>query len=198
MAGNTSVFPSKDQAIVFLATDDLILSDYVMAIGNIVTPKNIIFASRLSKFPKSNFKLLVDEVVAKHETVTIKDKDVKLRRLLNPSRRIILSNVCPSIPHHIFENSIKALGYTMVSSMSFIKAGIDSDEYAHVLSFRRQIYVQPNDAIDIPSSLVFKYEDTNYRIFLNFDDVCYKCRLAGHFVNDCFCSFSGTIKLWYK
>mgnify|MGYP005984879977 CR=1 FL=1 len=39
--------------------------------------------------------------------------------------------------------------------------------------------------IELPSSLVLKYDNTNYRIFLTFDDVCFKCKLVGHYANDC-------------
>jgi hypothetical protein len=49
MASSTSAqFPTKEQAIVFNAIEGLKLDDYVVAIGNIVTPKNVLFASRIS------------------------------------------------------------------------------------------------------------------------------------------------------
>ncbi|KAJ3646453.1 hypothetical protein Zmor_024041 [Zophobas morio] len=69
--------------------------------------------------------------------------------------------------------------------MSFMKAATLREDYSHVLSFRRQIHVQPNETLDLPASMVLKHDNTNYRIFLNFDDVCFKCKLPGHFAQDC-------------
>jgi hypothetical protein len=40
-----TIFPGKEQAVVCNATDGLILQDYVRAIGSIVSPKNVLFAS---------------------------------------------------------------------------------------------------------------------------------------------------------
>ncbi|KAJ3643507.1 hypothetical protein Zmor_026214 [Zophobas morio] len=69
--------------------------------------------------------------------------------------------------------------------MSFLRAGIQSDQYAHVMSFRRQIHVQPDDKINVPEIMVLKYENTNYRIFLAFNDIYFKCKMTGHFASDC-------------
>ena len=49
MEGHTPIFPSKEQAVVLNATENLELMDYVKTIGNIVTPKNVLFASKISK-----------------------------------------------------------------------------------------------------------------------------------------------------
>lgn len=188
MAVNSTAFPAKEQAIILNATDDIKLIEYVVAVGNIVGPKNILFASRVSNGRICIYlssKSLVDEIVSNHPLIIVKDKEIGVRRLINPARRIILSNVCPSIPHKIFENQIKTLGYNTVSPMTFLRAGIGNDEYGHVLSFRRQIHIQPNDAIELPPSIVLKYENTNYRVFLSFDDVCFKCKTPGHFANEC-------------
>ena len=191
MTGDSLVFPTKEQAIVCNAIADLTLTDYVKAIGRIVSPKNVIYAFKLSKericiYLSATF--WVDEVVSNHSSISIKDKGICVRRLINPARRIILSNVCPSIPNRVLENQIKAFGFTTLSQMTVMKAAILDDEdkeYSHVLNSRRQIYVQPSDTVELPSSLVLKFENTNYRIFFIYDDICFKCKLTGHHANEC-------------
>ncbi|KAJ3640527.1 hypothetical protein Zmor_003820 [Zophobas morio] len=183
-----NLFPSKDQAIVVAAIEGIKLEDYVLAVGNIVQPKNVLFASRLANNRICIYlssKEFVEEVVSCHSQLTIKDQTVSVRRLINPARRIILSNVCPSIPHEIFVNQLLSLGFVPVSQMNFLKARLEINEYAHVLSFRRHIFVQPDYDRELPQSLVIKYDNTPYRIFLNYDNVCYKCRKTGHIASDC-------------
>ena len=51
--------------------------------------------------------------------------------------------------------------------------------------FRRQIHAHPDVKINLPNSLVLKYDDTNYRVFFTFGDVFFKCKMTGHFANDC-------------
>jgi hypothetical protein len=169
MASSTSAqFPTKEQAIVFNAIEGLKLDDYVVAIGNIVTPRNVLFASRISNSRICMYlssKDLVEKTVSEHGVIVISGKEITVRRLLNPAKRIILSNVCPCIHHSVIENLVKTLGFVTVTPMSFLRAGIHREEYNHVLSFRRQIFVQPNNSIDLPSSMVLKFEETNYRIY---------------------------------
>ncbi|KAJ3665808.1 hypothetical protein Zmor_001282 [Zophobas morio] len=52
--------------------------------------------------------------------------------------------------------------------MSFVKAAILREKYSHILSFRRQIHVQPNESLNLPASMV-----------------CFKCKVPGHFAQDC-------------
>ena len=68
--------------------------------------------------------------------------------------------------------------------MTFMKTRVQ-DEFAQVLSFCRQIHVQPDDKINLPGPLVLKYDDTNYRVFFTFGNVCFKCKMTGHFANHC-------------
>ncbi|KAJ3662650.1 hypothetical protein Zmor_006989 [Zophobas morio] len=69
--------------------------------------------------------------------------------------------------------------------MSFMKAAILREEYNRVLSFRRQIPVQPNESLELSALIVLKHDNINCGIFLNFDDVCFKRKLLGHFAQDC-------------
>ena len=182
-------FPKKDQAIILNAINDNKLTDYVVAVGNIVQPKNVLFASRISNNRICIYlkeKSLVDELVSKHPNLTINNQEVGIRRFITPAQRIIISNVCPSIPHDVILSLIKGLGYKPVSPLSYLRAGIQNEDYSHVLSFRRQIFVTPDATIELPSSLVLKYEETSYRIFLTYDDqACFKCRQTGHIASQC-------------
>jgi hypothetical protein len=162
-------FPKKDQAIILSVDDNLKLGDYVTSISEIVEPKNITFASRISNNRVCIYlssSQLAESLARQHKTIVIKGINISIRRLITPSKRIILSNVCPSIPHNMLEQLIRQIGLQPLSTVSFLRAGIPGEQFAHILSFRRQIYVEDNKDIELPSSMVLTFEDTSYRIFL--------------------------------
>jgi hypothetical protein len=186
---NMNPFPKKDQAIILSVDDNLKLGDYVTSISEIVEPKNITFASRISNNRVCIFlssSQLAESLARQHKTIVIKGIDISIRRLITPSKRIILSNVCPSIPHNMLEQLIRQIGLQPLSTVSFLRAGIPGEQFAHILSFRRQIYVEDNKDIELPSSMVITFEDTSYRIFLNYDDMCcFICKKPGHIASQC-------------
>lgn len=95
------ITPNREQAIIFNSIDGIPLKDYVIVIGQIVQPKNISFISRISNncfFIFLNRKEILDSLMAKTPVIVINGHEIQLRRLLNPAKRIVISNVCPSIP----------------------------------------------------------------------------------------------------
>ncbi|XP_072384390.1 uncharacterized protein [Diabrotica undecimpunctata] len=132
-------FLKKEQAIVIHSEEDLKLYDYVKSIGDIIGPRNICFASRISNsriciyLTKTD---LVEQLISTNPTITIGNHILSVRRLITPAKRLIMSNICPSIPNEIIEASLKNIGLQLVSPISFLRAGIPGDEYNHILSFR--------------------------------------------------------------
>lgn len=185
----TDNFPNKNQAIVLNAVEELKIKDYIMAIGNIIEPKNILFASRISNNRICMYlknKEIVDKLISNNENVEIENCKINIRRLISPAKRIILSNVCPSIPHIIIEDELKRNGQKLISPLSFLRAGLQESEYSHILSFRRQVYVSPENNVPLPESLVINHEETSYRIFLTEDGItCFLCKQVGHTTNQC-------------
>lgn len=183
------LFPSREQAIVLNVVEELKLIDYVSKISDFVGHKNVTFASRISKNRICIFLSsvqLVDQIVKEHQVTEINGHPINIRRLITPARRIIISNVCPSIPHRIIENFIGQLGIVTTSPVSFLRAGLGRDRFEHIKSFRRQVYIQPDDNINLPSSILLKNGNTEHRIFLTFDELlCFACKQNGHIASRC-------------
>lgn len=184
-----NMFPKKDQAIILNTQDELKVADYIIAIGNIVQPKNIIFASRISNNRICVYLSSVEHVnniVDNHNIIKIGEHNLTVRRLITPAKRIILSNVCPSIPHKIIEQALQHTNIQPVSPISFLKATYISEEYNHILSFRRQVYIKPDENLQLPPTILIEYEDIAYRIFLCYDDItCFICKNKGHISKQC-------------
>lgn len=184
-------FPKKDQAIVLNAVDSLKLADYIHSLAEIIGPKNILFASRIANNRICVYlanKEIVEKLLETRSSITIGDAEVGMRKLITPAKRLILSNVCPTIPHEIIENSLKNVGFKLVSPITFLRAGIAGDEFSHILSFRRQVYIAPvsEEVLQSQTTIVVLFEDTQYRIFLSCDDMtCFICKQKGHVANNC-------------
>ena len=62
-----------------------------------------------------------------------------------------------------------------------IRAGINREGYSHILSFRRQAFIEPKDMHKIQIELVIEYEGTQYRIYTSIDKInCFLCQELGH------------------
>ncbi|CAG9818092.1 unnamed protein product [Phaedon cochleariae] len=182
-------FPTKEQAIIFNSIDGIKLQEYLLQLGAIVQPRNIIFSSRISNNRICIYlssKNVVEEFLANHGKITINEETIKARRLITPSDRLVMSNVSPTIPHDILFSELQALGLTLISPITFLRIGTTNPEYSHILSFRRQVYFTPSDNCEIPESLEISHDGVTYRIFLTRDNqVCYKCKLSGHIASRC-------------
>ena len=71
--------PKRDQGLILDCVEDLNLTDFTIAVGDIVQPINILSASRISKNRVCLFlsrKELVTEITDKHQSLRINDFNV--------------------------------------------------------------------------------------------------------------------------
>ena len=105
-AATKDVFPKKEQGIVIEYKDESLIADYVVAVGTIGKPKNMVFASTIAN-KKVGIFLSSKEITAKflmeNKIITVNKRQLKLESLATKNKRIILSNVSPMIPHNEIE-----------------------------------------------------------------------------------------------
>lgn len=180
-------YPKKDQGIIMEAYENIQPDEYVYKIGNIIGPQNIKFFARRNHriYIYLANKELVDELMLHNKIIEIQNRNIEVKRLITPAQRLIISNVCPTIPHEVIQQVLTEIGIKMVSPITFLRAGIQREEYKHILSFRRQVYITDNEEFLIPNSLIINHEETDYRIFLTTDNTCFTCKLKGHSSNNC-------------
>ncbi|CAI6347201.1 unnamed protein product [Macrosiphum euphorbiae] len=170
---------------IFESIDNIPQIEYVIAISKIIPPKNIKFVSRMSNnrfCVYFNDKNTVDLLIKNHPIIKLNDLTfIKIRRLVNPTKRIIISNVSPAIPNDKIIVELQNRNIQLLSPITHINAGFNIKDLAHILSFRRQVYINHDDFHKIPESLLGKAENELHRIFLTDDTLtCYKCKLTGH------------------
>lgn len=182
------LFPSKMQAVIIQSSDGLQIANYLRAMADLVGGKRILFASRMSMGRIGIYldsKETVDTFISQHGGIEIKDMFLPARRMVTPAERLVLSNVCPSIPHEIIEHSLSTV-MRLVSPMNFVALGNKDTDLGHVYSFRRQIFVVRPEGRILPESILVDFEGEKFRIFLSFDEMkCFKCQQPGHLARNC-------------
>ncbi|KAL3287264.1 hypothetical protein HHI36_001740 [Cryptolaemus montrouzieri] len=124
---------------------------------------------------------IVDNFIDNIRKITINNEISQSRRLITPSERLILSNICPTIPHSILEQTLQQTGIKLLSSTTFLKVNTTDPEYAHVLSFQRQVCIAPPENLTIPESLLINQCNTVCRILISQDTTCFRYKQPAHF-----------------
>lgn len=182
-------FPSKEQGLIFDRLKEVNIEKYIEAVGEIVQPKNVTFASIMSNNRVGIFlasKQLADEFLEKNKTLFVNNTSVLVRPLAARQTKVIIANVSPTIPHDTIEEYFESLEIRRVSAISFVKASTKKDEYKHVNCFRRQVYIHSDDASKVPNAVRIKLDDTMHTIFFESGTPkCFRCSSTSHFAKDC-------------
>lgn len=185
----TDMFPTKSEAIILDSVDGIPLKEYIKSIGDLIDPKNIKFVSRISKNRICMYlanKDIVNSLTLEPTMVKINDNEIVIRPLLTKYRRIIISNVCPIIPHYVLENKLIEAGIRLGSKITFLRVGLSEPGYGHIMSFRRQVFIHPDDFNKMPESLKIEYDGTPYWVYLSSDTMtCFICKTQGHPAKHC-------------
>lgn len=188
-ATQKEVFPTKDQAIVLESIEGIPINDYILALGKIIDPSHIRFASKISMNRVCIYlssKEIVQKVTDQKTSISLGNNILTIKPLLTKYKRLILSNVCPVIPHNVLEDELKKHDIRLGSATSFLRAGVSEPGFSHVMSFRRQIYIHPEDVSKVPPSIRINYEDTVYWIYPSTDMIsCFLCKQLGHLAKNC-------------
>ena len=164
---STELFlPKKDQAVIVDAIENFTNDDYIDAIDSIIQEGHVRFISKVSgnriKIYFSE-KSLVEKVT--ENPTTIKGQTLKFRPLLENNKRLVISNVDPTIPHGVLLDVLKSKSIVPVSSMHYLRTGLQKPGRANILSFRRQVYIKEEDVQLVPESAQILYDDTPYWIY---------------------------------
>jgi len=169
-----------DQAMVMNLVDGIKQIQYIIVFKKITDATNVISASCISNnrfciFLKN--QQIANEIINNHSAIYIDNIEIPIRKLINPSKRIILSNVYSAIPNNKILDALLNLDVKLTSSITPLKTGFQIDKFAHIVSFRRQLYINPDNFSKLPESITVSLENTSYGIFITDDTItCFLCK----------------------
>ncbi|XP_044596671.1 uncharacterized protein LOC123273332 [Cotesia glomerata] len=182
-------FPKRDQAIIIESLENVNIEVYLDALSSLVPPTAIRFISRIAQNRICMYlesSQLVEDLVERKCKLTINNRELPIRSLVVKNKRIVLSNVCPTIPHYTVEQELRKMGVEPMSPITYLRSGTANPKYAHVLSFRRQVFVSPTDEKKLPEKFQLNFEDINYWIYPTCDSLkCFLCKELGHLAKNC-------------
>lgn len=165
------------------------MKEYILAIAALSSPGAILCGSRISNSRvcvSLDFIETADTLVDVHQKIEIQDVILPIRHLITRDKCIVLFNVCLVIPHYVIEDRLVELGIQVMSQIIFVKLGMNEPVFSHVLSFRRQVSISPDDIEKLSESFQVYYEDTNYWTYtLSGTLKCFIFGNTGHIVRNC-------------
>lgn len=99
--------------------------------------------------------------------------------------RVLVSCISPNIPDIEILNFLKSYGKVTSGLRPVPINSNENQKYRHILSTRREIYIQLNVNAVLPPRVKIIYEDVTSYFTLDTEVNCYKCKKSGHIASNC-------------
>lgn len=162
------------------------VEDCSLAVGEIVGHDSIMSASRMN----SAVVIFLDNIEKVNRVVEngviIQETFTPVIPLVQPAKKIILSNVPPFIRDELLITELSRHG-KIVSQMRKVPLGCKSPLLKHVVSFRRQVFmVLKSEVEDLSVAFKFKIDGFDYVVYASSETMkCFKCGEEGHIRSSC-------------
>lgn len=181
-------FPKKNQGFVCDYIEGLILENYFDAVSLVIPPEKIVAGFKSFNMVKIYLesKELTEKFVNDNPTLKIQEHEIRIKHLVVPNKKVILSNVDPGIPHWAIEEFIDKLNVRRFSSVTLFKTSTTNEKYKHITGSRRVVYVHFEDVNKIPPITRFTFDDETSIMFASPDILkCFVCKDEGHIARMC-------------
>lgn len=186
---------SDDQAIFMPIKKDVPNKTYLDKLNaHIKDDKSFIYASRISGdrlcvvfSSASHAKLLVEQI----GFIIVENEPVPIKYLVAKSVKVYISNAGYGISNSALKKYLtKDCKIHTSSSVSELKANVDPHDnkvYGYLKSFRRVVYIHPEDVTKLPKTPVKFYTTSiGYNVFFEIDSPkCFNCQQKDHFMANC-------------
>ena len=156
---------TKEQGILIDSVGSYSVREYTLALG----PQNIRAVSRVSQGRICfflNSKKTVDRLIENETKLTIEEHSIPIRFYISRAKRIKISNISPIIPTQLLNEEFEKLKIlSLMSQITCLKAGNNEPGYTHIISFCRQVYINPEDVARLSPSIKINYDNTTYWIY---------------------------------
>ncbi|KAL3281534.1 hypothetical protein HHI36_004742 [Cryptolaemus montrouzieri] len=160
--------PSRKQAIAMDIFDGLSNQNYGEGIATLIDPLGITHISELAEE--------LEEIL--HQ-LKIKECTVPMRPSITKGVRVIISNATAHIPISIIKEKLIKYGVNPLSEIPDIEDGLIGQMDVHILSFRKQVIVKPEDEAKI--DLRISLDNIDQIIFVSTEKmICFLHHTEGH------------------
>lgn len=113
-----------------------------------------------------------ENFISDYGGIKINDNSIPAKKLENPTRKIILSNIHPSITDLIIQEMLEENNLRLASSIKTLHIRLnDCNLFDHVSNFRRFLYVYDEKDFKLPDSIRASYEGEPFRFFPSDDSL---------------------------
>lgn len=162
------------------------VEDCSLAVGKEVGYGSIKSASRMN----SAVVIFLDDIDKANQLiengVVIQDTFIPVLSLVNPAKKVIISNVPPFFKNEVLAKELQRHGQ-LVSPIKLIPMSCKSPHLKHVMSFRRQmLMVLKNNDEELNLVFKFKIDGYDYTVHATSETMkCFGCGTVGHLVRSC-------------
>lgn len=156
------------------AIDKIVSAEHIVSIGKNTDGRYVVFFTDQS-FANS---ILIEGIEIQGQYVSA--LPVTIRPI-----RVLVSCISPNIPDIEILNFLKNYGKVTSGLRPVPINSNENEKYRHILSTRREVYIQLNPDTVLPPRVKIIYEDVTSYFTLDTEVNCYKCKKSGHIASNC-------------